>query len=745
MVAIFTEMLLVSSNDYWGHSGSFNSEYNFYPNTFILSQSGYEGLEEDSDRSRFFPCALFYYRGETDNHGFTPATIGVKVENDIAEAGKVQGIDRMGNRERRTYQVGRQTGYSIPGTGLTMMEAPDLNTYAAIEDAADSDELTVQGRFNISDLKYNVDEVVNAINQTAGIEVSEAETLSMLGDAPVGPAVVGPNNSNDYTPMTGPTPEEISAAESHEAVEHMAENGTYTHTTGNYTQDSSQAGHGVPEYYGSGSAGETIMQYDRNEMNEMNAESFGPYEPMLDTSTPTPPASNAGGSGYETVDYDGYTETMLAEGDGTYEVEPTQQTNLQGWGQGDVVGTIIANYDGTPFGFRAEGDYAGLPGAVDDGFYPNAYGEDSSTVGQGVPQWYGSAEHFEAEGEFDRDELISMVDSIRDMIDELDEDDMESEDMDDIYQELMDLEAQLEDITNYHGVTGGRWGRFASESFGLGDYTGPLDNGMGEGSAAGSGNGVPQWYGAESSGQLRFTTGFSRESSGNQKMHQNYEVEYEVMSGNKSWTTFAPEYRHAFQKLIEKDIIKNLNGDYLEDLELALTDNKTFEMGNYIEYLGPNGEEATIEYDATFMPNKIVSETVDSVETFYESKMDFEAQGTGQFGAEVMCITCNRGFPSENGIRKSWGWECLACSKGESWAAEEEIRKGGHRGWTKSPPIDNKGKKEIKEGSVINMTNGAILVGATVVGALVANFFSSKSETVTEEAGSVKENKGNGQ
>jgi hypothetical protein len=33
----------------------------------------------------------------------------------------------------------------------------------------------------------------------------------------------------------------------------------------------------------------------------------------------------------------------------------------------------------------------GMP-AVDDGFYPNSYGEDSSTFGQGVPQWYGSAE-----------------------------------------------------------------------------------------------------------------------------------------------------------------------------------------------------------------------------------------------------------------------------------------------------------------------------------------------------------------
>ena len=138
MPAEFTEMLLISSNDYWGHAGPFNSDYNFYPHTFILSQSGYAGLEEDADRSRFFPCALFYYRGETDNHGFTPSTIGVMVDGGTASVGRVQGIDRMGNRERRTYQVGGSTGYSIPGTQLTMMEAPDLNTYSAIEAAAES-------------------------------------------------------------------------------------------------------------------------------------------------------------------------------------------------------------------------------------------------------------------------------------------------------------------------------------------------------------------------------------------------------------------------------------------------------------------------------------------------------------------------------------------------------------------------------------------------------------------------------
>ena len=596
MPSQFTEMLLVSSNDYWGHAGSFNSEYNFYPHTFILSQSGYEGLEEDSDRSRFFPCALFYYRGETDNHGFTPSTIGVMVEGETASVGRVQGIDRMGNRERRTYQVGGSTGYSIPGTQLTMMEAPDLNTYSAIESAAESNELSVQGRFSISDLKFNVDEVVNAINQTAGIEVSEAETI--------GPAEVSPSDPYNYTPVTGPTPEEISAAESNEAIEYLAETGTYSHTTGNYTQDSSQAGHGVPEYYGSGSAGETIMQYNRNEMNEMNAESFGPYEPTLDTATPIPPAAKAYGSGYETVDSGVYTETMLAEEDGTvvpgtYEVEPSQETSLQGWGQGDVVGTIIANYDGTPFGFRAEGDYAGLPGAVDDGFYPNAYGEDSSTVGQGVPQWYGSAEQFEAEGEFSRDDLLRMVDEIRDMIEELErmtlDDDLDDGQIDDTYQELMQLEEQLENHMEE---------AYAAESFGLGDYTGPLDNGMGEGTAAGSGNGVPQWFGSA-------------------------------------------EHEQGYNDRDDESLGMRHRGHHSQSMKDRRDESKGMEKA---------------------MGNRVYSDV---------GTMDvMEAEGRG----------------------------------------------------------------------MINMTNGAILVGATVVGALVANFFSKKGETeVSEEAGSVKEDKGNGQ
>jgi hypothetical protein len=158
-----------------------------------------------------------------------------------------------------------------------------------------------------------------------------------------------------------------------------------------------------------------------------------------------------------------------------------------------------------------------------------------------------------------------------------------------------------------------------------------IPDSYGTNSALSSGQGVPQWYGsAEGQGQLRFTTGFSRTSYGDQKMHQNYEVEYEVMVGNKSWTSFSPEYHYAFRKMIEKDIKKNLKHP-MSDYESALMDNKPLEMGTReIDYLGPNGEDVTIWYDATFMPNKIISETVKANDTFYEyDSLDFEAQGTG--------------------------------------------------------------------------------------------------------------------
>lgn len=168
--------------------------------------------------------------------------------------------------------------------------------------------------------------------------------------------------------------------------------------------------------------------------------------------------------------------------------------------------------------------------------------------------------------------------------------------------------------------------RNAEQMTQMGDSLFPVIPNTGGGdSALGSGRGVPQWYGsAEGHGQLRFTTGFSRTSYGDQKMHQNYEVEYSVDYNDGPFT---PEYRHAVEKLIEKDIKKELNSNaHWGKWEEALLDNKSFEMDNHIDYLGPNGKEVTIFYNATFMPNKIISETTDGTETFYEDDLNFYAE-----------------------------------------------------------------------------------------------------------------------
>ena len=76
---VATEMLLVTSDDYWGHAGDFDSAVNFYPYSFIVTPEQYSGMD-DADKSRFYPCALFYYMGETDNHGYRPQRIGTRVE-----------------------------------------------------------------------------------------------------------------------------------------------------------------------------------------------------------------------------------------------------------------------------------------------------------------------------------------------------------------------------------------------------------------------------------------------------------------------------------------------------------------------------------------------------------------------------------------------------------------------------------------------------------------------------------------
>ena len=482
------KMVYVKSNDYWGYDASeFDNDANFYTYTWTVPESMYNAMDADN-QAKLFPCALFYVQGVTDNHNFLTLSIDVDGAN-----AKVRG---MQGAKRRTLKFESGVPYAYSVGSLTMKAAPaGSDSVATIESEVLSGVAATDGTFNVSSFLTDASDIASAVGlATASAAESYASEVS------------------DFYPQSS------------------AEIG------------SEQSGRGVPVAYGSGSS-----QYVEPPVVELSAEVSDFY-----------PQSSA-----EIGDEQSGRGVPVSYGSGSSQyVEPP----------------VVE-----------------MGAEVIDDDYMDVYSAQgyNDKMDESLGMRYGAARKFRQSMKDRRNEAGAMDRKygMRRKYDDV---------------ETMDAEEMI-----FEGLP-------------------VIPDSYGTNSALSSGQGVPQWYGsAEGQGQLRFTTGFSRTSFGDQKMLQNYEVEYSVESGNKSWTTFAPEYRHAFQKLIEKDIIKNLNGYYRDELELALTDNKTFEMGyNYIEYLGPNGEEATIEYDATFMPNEIISETVDGGETFYEDKMDFEAQGT---------------------------------------------------------------------------------------------------------------------
>lgn len=250
---IQTEMLLVTSDDYWGHAGDFDATVNFYPYSFIITQSQYAAMD-DSDKSRFFPCALFYYAGETDNHGFQPRRMGCRVEDDDSVSfARVQGVDRLGNSSIRDYRTGEGTPYSIPGS-FSMLQG-EGDSYETISAAAEAGSLPT-GAFTVTDLLYNQEAVINTINQTAGVETETASAESYAAEEAT-PSGYDSADPTAYVAAPEASPTGYVDMDNH-AEDYFASEGY--HTRGDFTQDSAAgSGHGVPEYYGTNSAGPMVF------------------------------------------------------------------------------------------------------------------------------------------------------------------------------------------------------------------------------------------------------------------------------------------------------------------------------------------------------------------------------------------------------------------------------------------------------------------------------------------------------
>ena len=452
-----TEMLLITSDDYWGHAGDFDPAVNFYPYTFIITQSQYASMD-DSDKGRFFPCALFYYAGETDNHGFQPRRIGCRVEDDdTVSMGRVMGINRQGDQEVRTYRLGTEQGYAIPGYASMSMLKGEGDSYEAIESAAEAGSLPVGG-FDISGLIYNQEAVVDTINTVAGIETDDSAAENFSAEEAT-PFEYDGAEPEAYVARPEATPVGYDVDDNSAAVEdYFASEGyNFNHTVGDFAQDSAAgSGYGVPEYYGTNSmspmafeaevmygtdgsvVGQAIGNWDSTPFGYQAEGDEGPevmweqdeFVSVRDGSARDAIADEYMDMGEDYDDAEDYArraaKKMSAEGLGDYTGPLTNgfgenSASVSDYGVPVWYGSAEEAYNGMGensasisgqgvpqwYGSAEElGVGVGMP-AVDDGFYPNSYGEDSSTFGQGVPQWYGSAESTTALTNMTDDELVS--------------------------------------------------------------------------------------------------------------------------------------------------------------------------------------------------------------------------------------------------------------------------------------------------------------------------------------------------
>ncbi len=398
-----TEMLLITSDDYWGHAGDFDPAVNFYPYTFIITQSQYASMD-DSDKGRFFPCALFYYAGETDNHGFQPRRIGCRVEdNDTVSMGRVMGINRQGDQEVRTYRLGTEQGYAIPGYASMSMLKGEGDSYEAIESAAEAGSLPVGG-FDISGLIYNQEAVVDTINTVAGIETDDSAAENFSAEEAT-PFEYDGAEPEAYVARPEATPVGYDVDDNSAAVEdYFASEGyNFNHTVGDFAQDSAAgSGYGVPEYYGTNSmspmafeaevmygtdgsvVGQAVGNWDSTPFGYQAEGDEGP-EVMWEQDEFV---SVRDGSARDAI-ADEYLE-MGEDYDDAEDYARRAAKKMSAEGLGDYTGPLTNGFGENS---ASVSDY-GVPvwyGSAEEAY--NGMGENSASIsGQGVPQWYGSAE-----------------------------------------------------------------------------------------------------------------------------------------------------------------------------------------------------------------------------------------------------------------------------------------------------------------------------------------------------------------
>jgi len=531
------ERVYILSEDYWGFDASSkNDTLNFYDNVWILKKNQYDGLPEEV-RNQLYRCALFYHKSRVDNHGYTPLAI-----RDEGTTVKVRGPNRQGMVEMRTYDEGGQSPPYVVTDGtdtITMRAAdPSASDMSQLETVAGN---TTPGTFLINTFIYKEKDILETINK---LESEIGDVINQKSAEFVDPTTVAatPDSYDESRPLIEnpqtegfsadheTTPTSVALQVSDPSLENPPAE-TYSDAAVSY--DPSGVGGGyTPQDTFIEAEGDTVItdtvRTDREGPKsatlkhrlsakarskarraaraaksmkfgaEVEATPLTEVVPMGEEmrQVMTTPAFGQAGGDYDHmihysadgIEHPGSDENFVMMPDAGIDI--LAPANAYGTNSAIVSGQGVPQWYGS-----AEVNEVIMSDNVDEThvqgvpIVANTRGEDSAIGGRGVPQWYGAEQGYNDE----QDESLGMrhrgphSQSMKDRRNEAAAMDKGHSMMHRKYDDVMTMDAEVNPMV-YEEVGG-------HDALGVGLPV--ISNSWGEDSAGGSGNGVPQMYGAE--------------------------------------------------------------------------------------------------------------------------------------------------------------------------------------------------------------------------------------------------------
>jgi len=376
------DKVYILSSDYWSFdTATLDSALNFYTKTWILPKSDYANLKA-SEQSAYYRCALFYHTNRRDNHGYMPTVI-----SQTPDSVRVMGRNQQHMLEPRTYKKGDSTGYTV-SDGTNTIEMQSATSTKSGKVTVDDN---VAGKFNIENFYTTNQDINQTINMLENESTQEAESYSAESNSPGGQNM---NAEHDKTEIDVDLKEgaltqygwhaDASAKKRKAALMKSVEHEGYEKTM--------QRLNILHTYWKNNQKG--MARKVTNDMNYLRntyrAEDIDSPAPNAPASAPAGSEITAGEVGSALVNVD----SASAPPEGVF-VSSAETFDAEDFSGEAVNPETTADLPYQP------SDYPGMPVVA------NSYGEGSALgAGQGVPEWYGSAE---SQQTFSGEEVMDIV------------------------------------------------------------------------------------------------------------------------------------------------------------------------------------------------------------------------------------------------------------------------------------------------------------------------------------------------